>query len=136
MFDLVAVTARSTFSIGNQRHRAMSARLLKLALEERPEDLDKILANALSLSAADQEQLADMLSHSSLGKIVGAASEVTRRLDLIATLRDVIYSLGVSDHMREVDQLHPLVKDNGWLFGEDWRLSRSEASLRPPEVGP
>ena len=31
--------------------------------------------------------------------------------------------------MREVDQLHPLIKDNAWLFGEDWRLSRSEASL-------
>jgi hypothetical protein len=31
--------------------------------------------------------------------------------------------------MREVDQLHPLVKDNAWLFGEDWRLSRSETSL-------
>jgi hypothetical protein len=70
-----------------------------------------------------------MLRHSSLGKIVGAASEVTRRLDLIATLRHVIYSPDVSDDMREVDQLHPLIKDNAWLFGEDWRLSRSEASL-------
>jgi len=70
-----------------------------------------------------------MLRHSSLGKIVGAASEVTRRLDLIATLRHVIYSPDVSEDMREVDQLHPLIKDNAWLFGEDWRLSRSEASL-------
>ena len=107
----------------------MSAQLLKLALEERPEDLDEILANALSLSAADREPIADMLRHSSLGKIVGAASEVTRRLDLIATLRHVIYSPDVSEDMREVDQLHPLIKDNAWLFGEDWRLSRSEASL-------
>ncbi|MBB5808903.1 hypothetical protein F4560_008671 [Saccharothrix ecbatanensis] len=31
--------------------------------------------------------------------------------------------------MREVDQLHPLVKDNAWLFGEEWRLSRSEPGL-------
>jgi hypothetical protein len=29
--------------------------------------------------------------------------------------------------MREVDQLHPLVRDNVWLFGESWRLSASEA---------
>jgi hypothetical protein len=31
--------------------------------------------------------------------------------------------------MREVDQLHPLVRDNVWLFGESWRLSASEAGL-------
>lgn len=129
MFDLVAVTARTTFSTGNKQQRAMSARLLKLALEERPEDLDEILAKTLSLSAADREPIADMLRHSTPGKIVGAAAEVARRLDLIATLRHVIYSPDVSEDMREVDQLHPLIKDNAWLFGENWRLSRSEASL-------
>jgi hypothetical protein len=129
MFDLVAVTARGTLSAGTKQQRAMSAQLLKLALQERPERLDIILAQTLNLSKEDQEQLADMLLYSSLGRIVGAAAEVTRRLDLIATLRHVIYSPEVSDAMREVDQLHPLVKDNAWLFGEDWRLSRSEASL-------
>jgi Histidine kinase-, DNA gyrase B-, and HSP90-like ATPase len=129
MFDLVAVTARTTFSSGNQQQRAMSARLLKLALEERPEDLDEILAQTLSLSETTRVEIADMLRHSSLGKIVGAASEVTRRLDLIATLRHLIYSPDVSAELREVDQLHPLIKDHAWLFGEDWRLSRSEASL-------
>ena len=129
MFDLLAVTARATFNAINRQQREMSARLLKLALEERPEELDEILAKTLSLSEAEREQVADMLRYSSLGKIVGAASEVSRRLDLIATLRHVIYSDDVSDRMREVDQLHPLIKDQAWLFGEDWRLSRSEASL-------
>jgi hypothetical protein len=107
----------------------MSARLLKLALEERPESLDTLLAEALDLAPADQELLADLLRASSLGKIVGAASEVTRRVDLLAALRHLVYSPGISARMHEVDQLHPLVKDNAWLFGEDWRLSRSETSL-------
>ena len=31
--------------------------------------------------------------------------------------------------MREVDQLYPLVRDHEWLFGEEWRMSRSEISL-------
>lgn len=129
MFDLVAVTARSTLSAGNIQQRAMSAKLLKLAMEERPEKLDIILTETLNLTKDDQELLTDMLRYSSLGKIVGAAAEVTRRLDLIATLRHFIYSPDVSEDMREVDQLHPLVRDHAWLFGEDWRLSRSEASL-------
>lgn len=129
MFDLVLVTARSTLNAGNKQQRAMSARLLKLALEERPESLDVILAETLNLAKDERELLADMLRHSALGRIIGAAAEVTRRLDLVATLRHVMYSPDVSDDMREIDQLHPLVKDNAWLFGEDWRLSRSEASL-------
>jgi hypothetical protein len=107
----------------------MSARLLKLALVERPESLDTLLAEALDLSIADRELLADLLHVSPLGKIIGAASEVTRRVDLLAALRHLVYSPGISDRAREVDQLHPLVKDTAWLFGEDWRLSRSEASL-------
>lgn len=129
MFDVIAYVARSALEKGSRQQRAMSARLLRLALEERPKSLDEILARTLSLAVEDREVLADMLRYSSLGGIVGAASEVTSRLDLISTLRHVLYSPKVSSEMREVDQLHPLVRDNEWLFGEDWRLSRSEASL-------
>ena len=55
--------------------------------------------------------------------------EVSRRLDLLLTLRHFIYSPEVAPEMREVDQLHPLVRDNVWLFGEAWRLSVSEVGL-------
>jgi hypothetical protein len=129
MFDLVATTARGTLVGGNRQQREMNVRLLKLALEERPESLDIILAATLDLSEEERGELADMLRHSSLGKIVGAASEVTRRVDLIHALRQAIYGNDMRKRMREVDQLHPLVKDNTWLFGEAWRLSRSEPSL-------
>jgi hypothetical protein len=70
-----------------------------------------------------------MLRFSTLGRIVGAAAEVAHRLDLLSTLRHYIYGTGVSDKLREVDQLHHLVRDNAWIFGEDWHMSRSEASL-------
>ena len=129
IFDLVAVTARVPLRQSSRQQRRMTARLLQVALQERPESLDVILAEALSLSALEREELAELLRFSSLGAIVGAAAEVTRRLDLLATLRHVIYSPDVSAEMREVDQLHPLVRDNVWLFGEPWRLSASEAGL-------
>jgi hypothetical protein len=129
MFDLIAVTARSALTATSRQQRAMTAQLLHVALQERPESLETILAHAFRLTESEQEQLADMLRFSSLGAIVGAAAEVTRRLDLISTLRYVIYSPDASAEMREVDQLHPLVKDHVWLFGESWTLSRSEVSL-------
>ena len=61
MFDLVAVAARSALNTGNRQQRDMSARLLKLALEERPETLDIILSEAFDLEGEDRDQIADML---------------------------------------------------------------------------
>ena len=129
MFDLVAVTARGPLRQSNRRQRKMTARLLQLALQERPESLDVILGEALALSAEERDELAELLQFSSLGSILAAAAEVSRRLDLLATLRYAIYSVDAAAEMREVDQLHPLVRDNVWLFGESWRLSASEAGL-------
>jgi hypothetical protein len=129
LFDLVAVTARTPLRNSTPQNRRMTAHLLQLALQERPESLDRILADALSLSDTEREELADLLTYTSLSRIVSAAAEVTRRLDLLATLRHVLYTPTVAAAMREVDQLHPLVKNNVWLFGEPWRLSASEAGL-------
>ncbi len=129
LFDLVAVTARGLLRQSNRQQRKVTAQLLQVALQERPESLDVILAEALSLTPAEREELADLLRFSPLAAIVGAAAEVSRRLDLLATLRYLIYSDEVSDDMREVDQLHPLVRDNVWLFGEPWQLSGSEIGL-------
>lgn len=129
MFDLVVVAARGALSKGTKQSRTMSAKLMQLALQERPDSLDTILAEVFDMPDDGREQFADMLRYSTLGKIVGASAEVTRRLDLISTLRHVIYGAGVAEHMREVDQLHPLVRDNAWLFGEEWALSSSEKSL-------
>jgi hypothetical protein len=129
MFDLIAVTARTPLRSSSRSGRKMTVLLLQLALQERPESLDLILSEALALSESEREELAELLKLSPLGSIVEAAAEVSRRLDLLSALRHVIYTPGVSSQMREVDQLHPLVRDNVWLFGESWRLSASEAGL-------
>ena len=128
VFDLVVVTARHVIG-ANKAQRAMSAKLLHLALQERPEELDEILAAALRLGKDERDQLADMLRYSSLASIVGAAAQVGRRLELLLTLTHLLYDPDESKLLREVDQLHPLVRDNVWLFGEEWRLTGSEAGL-------
>jgi hypothetical protein len=130
VFDLLAVAARRPLlKHGNQQVRSMTARLLQIALQERPESLDQILEKALNLTDKEREEFADILKVSSLGSIISAAAEVTRRLDLLLSLRHLIYDPSVSKQMREVDQLHPLVRNNAWLFGESWRLTASEAGL-------
>jgi hypothetical protein len=130
MFDLVVVTARAALRSGNRRQVSMTTKLMKVALQERPEELDTILEEVLNLSDQERKDLTDLLHHSSLGAIISAASEVTRRLDLIVVLRHMIYDPVLSDAFREIDQLHPLIRDNAWIFGETWQLTASEKSLR------
>ncbi|MGH9056132.1 MAG: ATP-binding protein [Acidimicrobiales bacterium] len=129
LFDVVAVTARASFKNINSQQMKMTAKLFQLALQERPETLDLILAQTLELSEVERDELAALLRYSSLGAILGAAKEVARRLDLASALRKLVYDQDLSPAMREVDQLHPLVRDNVWLFGEAWRLSASETGL-------
>ena len=128
VYDLVIVTARNVLG-ATKSQRRMSAMLLQLALQERPEALDEILRHTLRLSIEDREQLAEMLRYSKLSAIVGSAAEVSRRVELLMALRYLLYDAEEAKKMREVDQLHPLVRDNVWLFGEEWRLTRSEIGL-------
>lgn len=107
----------------------MSARLLHVAVTERPESLDRILQEVLNLPDDVRDELADILDHSSLPEVIRAANEVTRRIELLTGLRALVYDSDAAKAMREVDQLHPLVRDNVWLFGDQWHLTRSESSL-------
>jgi hypothetical protein len=128
IYDFVLVAAQPAL-MGNQKQRALSARLLRVALEERPERLDEILGQVLALSPDQQEDLALLLERSTLPSVIKAATEITRRLDLLTAMNQLLYDSDESRRMTEVTQLHPLVKDNEWLFGEEWVLTRSEASL-------
>ena len=130
VFDLVAVTARSVLRGNNRRQVSMTTKLFKVALQERPDELDSILEQALNLTQEEREDLAQLLLHSPLSAIIGAASEVTKRMELLDGLRYFNYDPDMSNNFREVDQLHPLIKDNTWLFGETWQLAASEKSLR------
>lgn len=129
LYHHIVVTVRGTLEKASRESRNLTARLLRVAVEERPDSLDVILRHAIALPPDIQEELADLLSRSTLASIVKASTTVTNRIDLLTGLRRLLYESDESRRMREVDQLHPLVAGNEWLFGEEWQLSRSETSL-------
>lgn len=128
LYDVLLVTAQPALG-GNQQQRALGAKLLHLAVSERPEALDRILGEVLSLDDEIRDELAEVLKRSTFPAIITSATEVARRIDLLTALRRLLYESEESKLMREVDQLHPLVRDNTWLFDEHWNLTRSETSL-------
>lgn len=128
LYDVMLVAARSAIG-SNRRERRMVARLLQVAVQERTRDVDEIIESVLGLPPDIRDLLRDLLKDTSLASIVKAGGEVRARIELVVGLRRLLYSRDTADQMREVDQLHPLVKGQEWLFGEEWRMSRSEISL-------
>lgn len=128
LYDVMLVAARTAIG-ANKRERRMTARLLQIAVQARTQDVDEIIDGVLGLPPDIRDLLRDLLRDTSLASIVKAGGEVRSRIELIVGLRRLLYSKDTADQMREVDQLHPLVRDHEWLFGEEWRLSRSEISL-------
>lgn len=127
-FDVVVTVARNALP-NRGPARKLSVDLIRAALESNPDDLQKILDRVLSLNDDDRRHLSRLLSRTDLADVIGAATTVTNRLDFIGGLRKILADEQLRKELREVDQLHPMISRNLWLFGEEWTLARSEVGL-------
>lgn len=132
VFDIVAVTASQyvpDFTEASQKNRAFQLRMLRQAVERSPEDLQLILKEVLDLPTRKQEDLARLLQETSLSSIIGAAKVVADRLKFLVSLDAIIHDEDISEHVRERTQLHRIVADNTWLFGEEFNLVVNDQGL-------
>ncbi|TQJ55971.1 ATP-binding protein [Streptomyces sp. SLBN-115] len=127
-FDVVVTVARHALP-DKGAARQLSVDLIQTALESSPGDLHKILEKVLSLSDNDRRHLANLLDSTDLSHVIGAATTVTNRLNFIGGLRKLLADDQLRRELREVDQLHPMIAQNLWLFGEDWTIARTEVGL-------
>jgi len=132
MFDILAVTACDylpDFERAPAKKRAFDLRMLRAAIEKNPEDLELILSEVLQLPKRKQEELASLLRETSLSSIINASKIVTGRLKFLAGLETVLFDSDMKGRLKERSQLHKIIEDNLWLFGEEYNLSVSDRSL-------
>lgn len=127
-FDLVVTVARTALPPKGPP-RALSVNLIRSALERDPTDLHDILGSVLALSTEEREHLARLIAQTELSSIISAATTVVDRLKFVGGLRKILADRALRLAFREVDQLHPMISQNLWLFGEEWTLARTELSL-------
>ena len=126
IFDIVAVVASP--AIGrNVKQKKLSLRLLQEAT--RSGHTKKILSSVLELTDAEQEVLVELLERTNLASIVRSAQTVANRADFIHGLRGLLYSDATRTQFREVDQLHPMLVNEPWIFGDEWSFAISEVGL-------
>lgn len=132
VFDIVAVTASQylpDFSITAPKNKAFHLRLLRHAIEKSPEELQLILGEVLKLPRRKLEDLAELLRDVSLSAIIGAAKVVADRLRFLAGLEAILFDADSKKRLKERSQLHRIIAQNCWLFGEEYNLSVDDRSL-------
>ncbi|MBE7185487.1 MAG: ATP-binding protein [Methylobacterium mesophilicum] len=132
VFDIVAVTASRylpDFAAATQKNRAFQLRMLRQAIEKSPEDLQIILREVLDLPSRQQEELARLLKEASLSAIISAAKVVSDRLKFLISLEEIINDTDISKHLKERSQLHRILADNTWVFGEEFNLMVDDQGL-------
>lgn len=132
VFDIVAVSvARNLpdFEQAAPKSKAFHLRMLRQAIEKSPEDLQLILTEVLNLPVRKQEELAELLREGSLSSIINAAKVVADRLKFLSGLDAILFDKGPKQRLKERTQLHRILAENPWVFGEEYHLSVDDMSL-------
>ncbi|GAB3626592.1 hypothetical protein GCM10027419_14410 [Pandoraea terrae] len=132
VFDIVATHVAQylpEFDSMPAKQRALVLSMLRETVEKSPANLLAIVTEVLLLPAPQREMLADLLEDVSLASMISAARTVADRLKFLKGLETMIFARKRGKKLRERDQLHRIVAENCWLFGEEYLLSVSDRSL-------
>ena len=132
VFDIVAVNAARylpDFATTEKKSRALHLRLLRSAIEKSPSELQVILDEVLRLPERKRNELASLLKDVSLAAIISAAKIVADRLDFLVALEAILFDEGPKARLKERTQLHKLVAEHAWIFGEEYNISVNDRSL-------
>lgn len=130
IFDIVAVLASPV--IGREvRQKKLALQLLREATRAEPSRTNHILNTVLDLSATEREVLSELLERTTLTATVRTAQTVADRSDVLRRLRGLVHANESRTVFRDVDQIHPLLVAQPWVFGDEWQLAVSESALTP-----
>jgi hypothetical protein len=133
VFDIIAVHLQEIepeIGAGSARTKAYHLRMLRSAIERGPEELQTIFKEVLDLSAKQQKDLAALLQETTLSAIITAAKTIADRLKFIAALESIVFDPETKGRLKERSQLHKILAENTWVFGEEYNLWVSDKDLK------
>lgn len=133
VFDILALNINEfvpKFSEQETANKKLTFRLVKEALESDSKSLQKIIAEAINLPKAKQDELAEILQNTSLADITSAIKEVSDRLRVLYELRLLVLDKEKRQSVLERKHLHQIVKNNTWVFGDDYSLGAEDVNLK------
>lgn len=133
LFDIIATNVEDRlpkFKQYDTVSKKFTFKLLSQALKENPKSIRKILTEVLSLNTKEQEDLAKLLEKTTLSSIIKSAKIVADRLDFLLGLEELVFDKENKKTLLERDQLHKILEQESWVFGEEFHLTGSEQGLK------
>jgi len=103
--------------------------MLRHALERSPSELQLIINEVLQLPRRRQQELAELLQETTLSAVIAAAKTVADRLKFITGLENILFEPEKKGRLKERSQLHKIVAESTWLFGDEYHLWVNDRSL-------
>lgn len=88
-----------------------------------------ILQKVVDLPESRQDELADLLRKTSLTAVINAAKAVTDRLEFLRALQILVFDPESKKQLLERSQLHRIIAQETWVFGEQFNLSNDDQDL-------
>lgn len=132
VFEICALNVHEyldDFRRADTRSRMFTFRMLKEALEDSPAALQRILQEVLHLPKEKQEELSELLDRTSLSAIIEANKLISDRLTFLKGLEELLFNKESKKELDERSQLHKILEEETWIFGEEYHLTASDESL-------
>lgn len=132
IFDIVALTVQEATPDFNEvpgPQLALHLHMLRYAIERSPTDLQKILSEVVRLPRRKQRELAQLLDETDLSGIISAAALIADRLKFLQGLNVILFDYEMKNRLKERSQLHKILEQNTWIFGEEYNLWASDREL-------
>ncbi|KII80530.1 ATP-binding protein [Vibrio renipiscarius] len=132
IFDVLAINISQElpdFEKAPVKVKKLQFRLLKQIVTSNPNDLQLIFEEVLNLTVKKQKELAELLQDVSLTSIINASKIISDRLKFIAGLEHIVFDPEKKKVLKERSQLHKILAENTWIFGDAFALSVNDQSL-------
>lgn len=133
VFDVLAVEVNRAvpqLKTSHTQTKKLTYRLIKEAVNTNPASIKTILTEVFNLTQKQQDDLAELLSHTHLPEIIDVAKTISDRLTFTYLLDRMVYNDSIGKPIKERAQFHRLLLKELWIFGEKYALGTSDQSLK------
>lgn len=127
-FDAVATTVFRHLPKSKGTRRTTFA-LLRSVLSHEPSDVLRIADELFALSKQERDELIRLLERTTLSALIKASTAVADRIDFLTALEHLVFAPETKPRVKERDELHRILEDRCWVFGEEYALHVSDRSL-------
>ena len=133
VFDVLAVQVNRAvpqLKTSPRQTKKLTYRLMREAINTNPASIKTILTEVFNLTQQQQDDLAELLTHTHLPEIIDTAKTVSDRLVFLQVLEQMVYNDSIGAPIKERTQFHKVLLKELWIFGEKYTLGTSDQSLR------